>query len=129
MPHGAHALVVSTEIVTCNYYAGKKRSMQLTNMLFRMGGAAVLLSNSRANARFELLHTVRKSTAAQDSAYHCVFHEEDDEGNLGVNLSKDLVAVAGEALKANITTIAPLLLPVSEQLSFLLSAIAQKVLS
>jgi len=78
MPHGAHALVVSTEIVTCNYYAGKKRSMQLTNMLFRMGGAAVLLSNSRANARFELLHTVRKSTAAQDSAYHCVFHEEDD---------------------------------------------------
>ncbi|CAD6337006.1 unnamed protein product [Miscanthus lutarioriparius] len=127
MPHGAHALVVSTEIVTCNYYAGKKRSMQLTNMLFRMGGAAVLLSNSRANARFELLHTVRKSTAAQDSAYHCVFHEEDDEGNLGVNLSKDLVAVAGEALKANIRTSAPLLLPVSEQLSFLLSSIAQKV--
>jgi 3-ketoacyl-CoA synthase len=127
MPYGAHALVVSTEIVTCNYYAGKKRSMQLTNMLFRMGGAAVLLSNSRANARFELLHTVRKSTAAQDSAYRCVFHEEDDEGNLGVNLSKDLVAVAGEALKANISTSAPLLLPVSEQLSVLLSSIAQKV--
>jgi len=99
--------------------------MQLTNMLFRMGGAAVLLSNSRANARFELLHTVRKSTAAQDSAYHCVFHEEDDEGNLGLNLSKDLVAVSGEAHKANISTSAPLLLPVSEQLSFLLSSIAQ----
>jgi len=91
--------------------------MQLTNMLFRMGGAAVLLSNSRA------------STGAQDSAYRCAFQEEEDEGNLGVNLSKDLVAMAGEALKANITTIAPLLLPVSEQLSFLLSAIAQKVLS
>ena len=117
VPYGAHALVVSTEILTCNSYAGKKRSMQLTNMLFRMGGAAVLLSNSRA------------STGAQDSAYRCAFQEEEDEGNLGVNLSKDLVAMAGEALKANITTIAPLLLPVSEQLSFLLSAIAQKVLS
>ena len=79
--------------------------MQLTNMLFRMGGAAVLLSNSRANgARFQLLHTVRTSTGAQDSAYRCAFQEEEDEGNLGVNLSKDLVAMAGEALKANITT-------------------------
>ncbi|KAG0513784.1 hypothetical protein BDA96_10G132500 [Sorghum bicolor] len=127
MPYGANALVVSTENVTCNYYVGKKRSMQLTNILFRMGGAAVLLSNSSANARFQLLHTVRKSTAAQDNAYHCVFHEEDDEGNLGINLSKNLVAVAGEALKANISTSARLLLPVSEQLSFLLSSIAQKV--
>ncbi|RCV21168.1 hypothetical protein SETIT_4G116700v2 [Setaria italica] len=123
MSYGAHALVVSTEILTGKYYAGRKRSMQLTNMLFRMGGAAVLLSTSRANARFELMHIVRKSTSAQDSAYHCVFHEEDEEGNLGLNLSKDLVATAGEALKSNITTTAPLVLP----FSFLLSTIAQKV--
>nr|TKW20856.1 hypothetical protein SEVIR_4G117301v2 [Setaria viridis] len=122
MSYGAHALVVSTEILTGKYYAGRKRSMQLTNMLFRMGGAAVLLSTSRANARFELMHIVRKSTSAQDSAYHCVFHEEDEEGNLGLNLSKDLVATAGEALKSNITTTAPLVLPVSEQFSFLSSS-------
>ncbi|CAN6178507.1 unnamed protein product [Urochloa humidicola] len=128
MPYGARALVVSTEILTGNYYAGKKRSMQLTNVLFRMGGAAVLLSSSRCSARFELMHIVRKSTSAQDSAYHCVFQEEDDEGNLGVNLSKDLVSVAGEALKANIATTAPLVLPVSELFSFLLSSILRKVL-
>ncbi|CAN6198058.1 unnamed protein product [Urochloa humidicola] len=127
MPYGARALVVSTEILTGNYYAGKKRSMQLTNLLFRMGGAAVLLSSSRSNARFELMHIVRKSTGAQDNAYHCAFQEEDDEGNRGMNLSKDLVAVAGEALKANITTTAPLVLPVSEQFSFLLTSIARKV--
>jgi len=127
MPYGARALVVSTEIITGNYYVGKKRSMQLTNMLFRMGGAAMLLSTSRANARFELTHIVRKSTAAQDSAYHCVFQEEDDEGNRGIDLSKDLVAIAGEALRANITTIAPVVLPFSEQLSFVLSFVAQKV--
>ncbi|CAN6201854.1 unnamed protein product [Urochloa humidicola] len=128
MPYGARALVVSTEILTGNYYAGKKkRSMQLTNLLFRMGGAAALLSSSRSNARFELMHIVRKSISAQDTAYRCVFQEEDDEGNLGVNLSKDLVTVAGEALKDNISTIAPLVLPVSEQFSFLLSSIARKV--
>ncbi|CAL5047207.1 unnamed protein product [Urochloa decumbens] len=127
MPYGARALVVSTEILTGNYYAGKKLSMQLTNLLFRTGGAAVLLSSSRSSARFELMHIVRKSTSAQDSAYHCVFQEEDDEGNLGINLSKDLLTVAGEALKDNISTIAPLVLPVSEQFSFLLSSISQKV--
>ncbi|KAH0897335.1 hypothetical protein HID58_046903 [Brassica napus] len=27
------------------------------------------------------------------------------DGNIGINLSKDLMAIAGEALKANITTI------------------------
>ncbi|CAN6164339.1 unnamed protein product [Urochloa humidicola] len=128
MPYGARALVVSTEILTGNCYTGKKRSMDLTNLLFRMGGAAVLLSSSRSSARFELMHIVRKSTSAQDSAYHCVFQEEDDEGNLGVNLSKDLVAVAGEALKANIATTTPLVLPVSELFSFLLSSILRKVL-
>ncbi|CAN6170326.1 unnamed protein product [Urochloa humidicola] len=127
MPYGTRALVVSTEILTGNYYAGKKLSMQLTNLLFRMGGAAVLLSSSRSDARFELMHIVRKSIGAHDNAYHCAFQEEDDEGNLGINLSKDLVAVAGEALKANITTTAPLVLPVSEQFSFLLSSIARKV--
>ncbi|KAF8723685.1 hypothetical protein HU200_021647 [Digitaria exilis] len=127
IPYGSCALVVSTEILTGNFYLGKKRGMQLTNMLFRMGGAAVLLSTSSANARFELMHLVRKSTSAQDSAYHCVYQEEDDEGNMGANLSKDLVATAGEALRANITTIAPLVLPVSELLSFFLSSIAQKV--
>ncbi|RLM54481.1 hypothetical protein C2845_PM10G06220 [Panicum miliaceum] len=127
MPHGARALVVSTEIMTGNFYAGKERSMQLANVLFRMGGAAVLLSTSRDDARFELTHIVRKSTGAQDSAYRCVFQEEDGEGILGIKLSKDLVAIAGAALRANITTAAPVVLPFSEQLLFFLSSIAQKV--
>ncbi|PUZ61657.1 hypothetical protein GQ55_4G294300 [Panicum hallii var. hallii] len=127
MPHGSRALVVSTEILTGNFYVGKERSMQLANVLFRMGGAAVLLSTSRDDARFELTHIVRKSTGAQDSAYRCVFQEEDGEGILGIKLSKDLVAIAGAALRANITTAAPVVLPFSEQLLLFLSSIAQKV--
>jgi 3-ketoacyl-CoA synthase len=128
-PHGSHALVVSTETITPNYYVGNERAMLLPNCLFRIGGAAALLSTSRANARFRLRHVVRTLTGAQsDGAYRCVFQEEDDRGNVGINLSKDLMAIAGNALKANITAIGPLVLPASEQLLFALAFIARKVL-
>uniref|UniRef100_A0ACD5ZRX1 Uncharacterized protein n=1 Tax=Avena sativa TaxID=4498 RepID=A0ACD5ZRX1_AVESA len=126
-PSNTHALVVSTEIITGNYYTGMKREMQLTNLLFRTGGSAVLLSTSRAEARFQLAHIIRKSTSSDDNAYRCVIHEEDDEGNLGINLSKDLVAVAGKALRANVATIGPLILPVSVQISFFMSFISRWV--
>ncbi|KAG2610342.1 3-ketoacyl-CoA synthase 6-like [Panicum virgatum] len=128
-PRGAHALVVSTETITPNYYVGKERAMLLPNCLFRMGGAAALLSTSRARARFRLARVVRTLTGAGDSAYRCVFQEEDGEGHRGINLSKDLMAIAGDALKANITAIGPLVLPASEQLLFALSFIARRVLS
>ncbi|KAL6839621.1 hypothetical protein ACP4OV_030560 [Aristida adscensionis] len=128
-PRGAHALVVSTETITPNYYVGSERPMLLPNCLFRIGGAAALLSNSAANARFRLKHVVRTLTGAQDNAYRCVFQEEDDKGNVGINLNKDLMAIAGDALKANITAIGPLVLPASEQLLFALSFIARKVVS
>lgn len=44
MPSRAHALVVSTEILSRLYYMGRKREMMLSSVLFRSGGAAVLLS-------------------------------------------------------------------------------------
>ncbi|KAF0902477.1 hypothetical protein E2562_017879 [Oryza meyeriana var. granulata] len=107
-PRGAHALVVSTETITPNYYVGNERAMLLPNCLFRVGGAAAMLSTSPAKARFRLKHVVRTLTGAQDSAYLCVFQEEDENRNVGINLSKELMAIAGNALKANITAIAPL---------------------
>ncbi|WVZ81674.1 hypothetical protein U9M48_029027 [Paspalum notatum var. saurae] len=127
-PRGTRALVVSTETITPNYYIGSERAMLLPNCLFRIGGAAALLSNSPAGgARFRLRHVVRTLTGAQDSAYTCVFQEEDDRGNVGINLNKDLMTIAGNALKANITAMGPLVLPASEQLLFALSFIARKV--
>ncbi|KQK01599.1 3-ketoacyl-CoA synthase 6 [Brachypodium distachyon] len=129
-PPGAKALVVSTETITPNYYMGKERAMLLPNCLFRMGGAAVLLSTSPRNARFRLSRVVRTLTGgAKDGAYRCVYQEEDDRGNVGINLSKDLMSIAGDALKANITAMGPLVLPASEQLLFALSFIARKVVS
>jgi 3-ketoacyl-CoA synthase len=127
-PRGSHALVVSTETITPNYYVGNERAMLLPNCLFRVGGAAALLSTSPVNARFRLKHLVRTHTGAgNDSAYRCVFQEEDDEGNVGINLSKDLMVIAGKSLEANITRIGPLVLPLREQLLFALSLVARKV--
>ncbi|RLM79439.1 hypothetical protein C2845_PM12G26740 [Panicum miliaceum] len=125
-PRGAHALVVSTETITPNYYMGQERAMLLPNCLFRMGGAAALLSTNGANARFRLARVVRTLRGATDSAYHCVYQEEDERGNVGINLSKDLMNIAGDALKANITAMGPLVLPASEQLLFALSFMARK---
>ncbi|CAM0902690.1 unnamed protein product [Alopecurus aequalis] len=127
-PRGARALVVSTETISLINYTGKNRAMLLPGVLFRMGAAAVLLSTSRCESRFRLRHIVRTLTAAQDRAYRCAYQEEDEEGQTGVNLSKDLVAIAGETLKANIVAVGAVVLPPSEKLLFALSLAARKVL-
>jgi len=46
-----YALVVSTENITQNMYKGTQRSMLIPNVLFRVGGAAMLLTNKRSEAR------------------------------------------------------------------------------
>lgn len=43
-----YVLVVSTENVTQNWYFGNTKSMLIPNCLFRVGGAAMLLSNKRS---------------------------------------------------------------------------------
>ncbi|KAG4908389.1 hypothetical protein JHK86_056873 [Glycine max] len=126
----SYALVVSMENITLNWYFGNNRSMLVSNCLFRMGGAAVLLSNKssdRRRAKYQLIHTVRTHKGADDKSYGCVFQEEDEKKTIGVALSKDLMAVAGEALKTNITTLGPLVLPMSEQLLFFATLVARKV--
>ncbi|XP_066373431.1 3-ketoacyl-CoA synthase 6-like [Miscanthus floridulus] len=128
MPRGARALVVSTETLTPNYYFGNERAMLLPYCLFRMGRAAVLLSTSPAKARFRLEYVVRTHTAADDKSYQCIYQKEDDKGNKGLDLSMDLMGVAARTLKANITTIAPLVLPASEKLLFAMSFVSTKLL-
>ncbi|KAA8530565.1 hypothetical protein F0562_005274 [Nyssa sinensis] len=126
----SYALVVSTEIITPNYYQGNQRAMLLPNCLFRMGGAAILLSNKRRDrnrAKYRLVHVVRTHKGGDDKAYRCVYEEEDPQGKVGISLSKDLMIIAGEALKSNITTIGPLVLPASEQLLFLFTLIGRKI--
>ncbi|KAL6569675.1 inositol polyphosphate kinase kcs1 [Orobanche minor] len=126
------AVVVSTENITLNWYFGNDRSMLLCNCIFRMGGAAVLLSNRARDgtrSKYRLAHTVRTHKGADDrGSYNCVYQREDEKGVVGVSLARELMEVAGEALKTNITTLGPLVLPFSEQLMFLLTLMKRKVL-
>ncbi|KAK1307499.1 3-ketoacyl-CoA synthase 1 [Acorus calamus] len=125
------AVVVSTENITLNWYFGNDRSMLLCNCIFRMGGAAAMLSNrssDRKRSKYRLVHTVRTHKGADDNCYKCVYQREDDKGTIGVSLARELMEVAGDALKTNITTLGPLVLPFSEQLMFLLTLVRRKFL-
>jgi 3-ketoacyl-CoA synthase len=127
-----YAVVVSTENITQNWYFGNKKSMLIPNCLFRVGGSAVLLSNESADKRkgkYKLVHVVRTHRGADDKAFRCVYQEQDDAGKTGVSLSKDLMAIAGGALKTNITTLGPLVLPISEQLLFFATLVFKKLLN
>lgn len=126
----SYALVISMENITLNWYFGNDRSMLVPNCLFRMGGAAILLSNKwfdKRRSKYQLVHTIRTHKGTDDKSYSCIFQREDSEGKIGVSLSKDLMAVAGDALKTNITTLGPLVLPMSEQLLFFAALIAKKL--
>ncbi|KAB2091698.1 hypothetical protein ES319_A03G210100v1 [Gossypium barbadense] len=126
----SYAVVVSTENITQNWYFGNKKSMLIPNCLFRVGGAAVLLSNrsvDRRCSKYKLVHVVRTHCGANDKAFKCVYQEQDDNGKTGVSLSKDLMAIAGGALKTNITTLGPLVLPISEQILFFVTLVAKKL--
>ncbi|KAM3692803.1 hypothetical protein ACJW31_08G116400 [Castanea mollissima] len=84
-----------------------------------VGGAAILLSNKssdRRRSKYQLVHAVRTHKGADDKCF-----------GFGVTLSKDLMAVAGNALKTNITTLGPLVLPMSEQLLFFATLIGKKL--
>ncbi|GMH18180.1 hypothetical protein Nepgr_020021 [Nepenthes gracilis] len=127
-----YAVVVSTENITQNWYFGNKKSMLIPNCLFRVGGAAVLLSNKTADrrrAKYKLVHVVRTHRGADDKAFRCVYQEQDEGGKTGVSLSKDLMSIAGDALKTNITILGPLVLPISEQLLFFATLMARKLLN
>ena len=102
--------------------------MIIPNCLFRMGGAAIFLSNKASDAirsKYQLSHVVRTITGGSShdhvKSYKCVFQEQDEDGNYGVTLSKDLTKVAGEALRQNITSLAPLVLPFFDQFVYIIN--------
>jgi len=71
---------------------------------------------------------VRTHKGATDECFNCVYQREDEVGKVGVSLlARELMAVAGDALKTNITTLGPLVLPLSEQLKFLKSLMMRRV--
>ncbi|XP_047178650.1 3-ketoacyl-CoA synthase 7 [Vigna umbellata] len=124
------ALVLSMEAVASNGYRGNDKSMLIANVLFRMGGVAILLSNRKQDklvAKYKLQHLVRTHAGSNDQAYKSVYQESDENEMVGVSLSRSLLTVAASALRTNITTLGPLVLPYSEQLCFGWSVICKKI--
>ena len=71
----------------------------------------------RARAKYELVHSVRTHLGCEDDAFGCMGNGEDSEGTRGVFLRRNVIAVAGRALTANLTRLGPLVLPISELVS------------
>lgn len=69
---GSYALVVSTEAVSYSWYSGKDIHMLLPNCFFRMGAAAMLLSNchlDRWRSKYELKQVQRRNTVSFSSMH------------------------------------------------------------
>ncbi|KAK1279685.1 3-ketoacyl-CoA synthase 7 [Acorus gramineus] len=115
------ALVLSMEAVTVGGYEGKVKSMLLANCLFRMGGAAILLSNRKKDkktAKYVLKELVHTNLASDNKSYECIFQQPDEEGIVGVSLSRDILQVAGNALMINLSSLAPKVLPYKEKFKY-----------
>jgi hypothetical protein len=66
---------VPAEITTYCFYPGRIKDFLVANAIFRMGGAAVLMTNKPSlmkTSKYQLSHCVRIHTGQDDSAYRCV---------------------------------------------------------
>ncbi|KGN57309.1 3-ketoacyl-CoA synthase 5 [Cucumis sativus] len=127
----SNAVVLSTEILSNGWYAGKERSKLILNCLFRMGSAAILLSNkkqAKESSKYKLIKTLRTQRAFDDKSYLSALREEDRYGKLGVALTRDLPHVAGETLRSNITILGASVLPLSEKLRHAVSRLRKRFL-
>jgi hypothetical protein len=65
-------ITILTVVVFCYRYLGCDRSMLIPNTLFRIGGAAIVLTNKaslRSQCKYELQHVVRIHMGKDDKAY------------------------------------------------------------
>ncbi|CAN1125364.1 3-ketoacyl-CoA synthase 4 [Linum perenne] len=120
---------LSAMIVNKYKLRGNIRSYNLGGMGCSAGVISVNLAKDllQVHRNTYAVVVVRTHKGADDKAFKCVYQEQDDAGKTGVSLSKDLMAIAGGALKTNITTLGPLVLPISEQLLFFMTLIAKKL--
>ncbi|XP_027367821.1 3-ketoacyl-CoA synthase 6-like [Abrus precatorius] len=124
-----NAIVLSTEILSTGWYSGNEKSKLLINCLFRMGSAAILLSNkkeAKKYAKYRLVRTLRTQRAFDDQAYFSAVREEDSKGKIGVTLKRDLLQVAGETLRANISVLGYEIFPLSEKFWYGVSVIKKR---
>lgn len=116
--NNSNAVVLSTEILSTGWYSGHERQKLLLNCLFRMGSSAVLLTNrkrARRQSKYGVVCSFRTQRASDNRAYYSAIREEDSNGKLGVTLKRDLLQVADETLRSNVTILGSRMLPFSEK--------------
>ncbi|OIV91476.1 hypothetical protein TanjilG_02094 [Lupinus angustifolius] len=127
--NNSNVIILSTEILSTGWYSGNEKAKLLINCLFRMGSAAILLSNkkeAKRNAKYKLVKTLRTQRAFDNTAYLSAIREEDSEGKLGVTLTRDLLVIAAETLRSNISILGSEILPLSERFYHVVSVIKKK---
>ena len=127
---GAKLLFVTHENITLNWYFGQNRSMLLSNVLFRMNAAAVLMTNTYSllhPPRFRLYTTVRTTAAYNDKAHVGVYQKEDEEGIVGIEITRDLFSRVSVGLSKNFMTLGMRCLPLAEQLRFAVDFVRRKL--
>ncbi|KXZ47805.1 hypothetical protein GPECTOR_32g417 [Gonium pectorale] len=152
----ANALFVTTETTTPAYYRGNERHRLVTNLLFRMGAAAMLLTNKRSlairgpllepptgsgaasssaaagrrrygpGAKYVLQHRVRVHLGQSDEAISAIYYGPDAEGLNGIYLGKNVVKEASRALSVAVTKVAPWVLTWSQLLEAGLDMLQQR---
>ncbi|XP_073127699.1 3-ketoacyl-CoA synthase 5-like isoform X1 [Henckelia pumila] len=123
------ALILSTEILSTGWYPGKDESMMMLNCMFRMGAAAILITNkkeARRRAKYQLLRTVRTQTSSDDTSYYSAFREEDADGFTGVTLRRGIIQMVGDTIRAHVSVVGSKILPYSEMLSYIISILRKK---
>jgi 3-ketoacyl-CoA synthase len=65
---------VPCEVTTYCFYPGRVKDYLVANAIFRMGGAAMLMTNKPqlySRCKYELQHSVRVHTGQDDTSYGC----------------------------------------------------------
>eukprot|EP00792_Barthelona_sp_PAP020_P005064 TRINITY_DN2475_c0_g6_i1.p1 TRINITY_DN2475_c0_g6~~TRINITY_DN2475_c0_g6_i1.p1 ORF type:complete len:507 (-),score=87.93 TRINITY_DN2475_c0_g6_i1:56-1576(-) len=122
-------LLVSTRNITNSFYFGSNRSMLIPNCLFRMNGAAQILSNQlkdRKFAKYALLHSVRTldTKGINPSA---IREQLDVDGKLGLYLSKNLLQSSVRVVRRNLQFLAPNIIRMRDQFKFSIGYYSRKL--
>eukprot|EP00771_Trimastix_marina_P000805 gnl/Trimastix_PCT/1834.p1 GENE.gnl/Trimastix_PCT/1834~~gnl/Trimastix_PCT/1834.p1 ORF type:complete len:530 (-),score=51.28 gnl/Trimastix_PCT/1834:51-1640(-) len=117
----SYAVVVLAENTTTPFYTGDVDEMLVSNLIYRQGCAAILLTNKdceKHRARYRLEHIARTHLGASDKAYYAMYQTDDPEGHVGLRLGRDLLGTSGEAIRQNLLFLGPRILTTARQLKF-----------
>ncbi|KAL6765115.1 FAE1/Type III polyketide synthase-like protein-domain-containing protein, partial [Haematococcus lacustris] len=128
----SNAVFLTTEVTTPAFYPGHDKHRLVTNTLFRMGAAAMLMSNKAAawarRAKYQLVFNHRVHIGASDEAFSAIHYSPDDQGINGVYLGKNVVTEASRALTKAMWAVGPYVLTPCQKAEFAANWVRRRLL-